>query len=440
MFILNYLYFLILTGIGIKFLFLHHKRVRNPLHKKQYLLFDGPELFWALTFSTGLLALSAPGALDLMAIRLLVLEIFCFVGLFIVKRRAIWTLPIVLYLIYLFWITIGLTYTPSAGYGIRVIMKYIYPLLVMLFASAVVRHQEVLFKAGLGARTVALICIGVMFIPFVAYLFPGVFWYATALAINFIVMCVFSLALYFHGGKDKKDLILAIVFAIPCILWIFRTSIMGTTLALMVFFFFRYKLKSLPVIVGMLGLFVSAIFFIPSVKDKMFKKEGTNKDISMLQSGEISKDDIDSNGRFAMWEWSMDKFFKNKELQGTGTGNLQETFYALRHPFGSIRICHNDYVQILCDNGLIGISLFLSSFLLMIGHCFVVYQQKRYTTAIRICAITAGASIAGILLTMYTDNVINYSMATLSYPCGFYGMMLGLIYAFKHKRHAVQQS
>ena len=32
----------------------------------QKMVMDGPEMFWVLTFSTGLLALSAPGALDLM--------------------------------------------------------------------------------------------------------------------------------------------------------------------------------------------------------------------------------------------------------------------------------------------------------------------------------------------------------------------------------------
>ena len=28
---------------------------------------------------------------------------------------------------------------------------------------------------------------------------------------------------------------------------------------------------------------------------------------------------------------------------------------------------------------------------------------------------------------MYSDNVVNYSMCTLAYPFGFYGMMLGLL-------------
>ena len=41
-------------------------------------------------------------------------------------------------------------------------------------------------------------------------------------------------------------------------------------------------------------------------------------------------------------------------------------------------------------------------------------------------AITAGSTMAGMLLTLYSDNVVNYSMATLSMPFGFYGMMLGL--------------
>ena len=159
--------------------------------------------------------------------------------------------------------------------------------------------------------------------------------------------------------------------------------------------------------------------------------DDNGKNIEQLNAGKISMDDINSNGRFAMWEWSLNKFFYGKELTGAGTGNLQETFYALRHPFAPIRICHNDYVQILCDNGLIGIVLFGGSFLALIFHCFIVFQNRRYDTAIHLCAIVAGASAAGTLLTMYTDNVINYTMATLSYPCGFYGMMLGLIAGYK---------
>lgn len=402
----------------------------NPLNREQKMVMDGPEMFWVLTFSTGLLALSAPAGLDLMAIRLMVLEVFCLVGLFICKRSPQWSPAIVFYLIYIIWLVVGLSYTPAPGYGFRVILKYLYPVLIMLFASAAVRDKEVFLKAGIGARIMALISIGVSFIPYIGLLFPGVFWYAPAKAINNISMCVFSLALFYYTQEKKKNLLLCILFMLPCILWVFRTSIMGTTLALMTFFFFKYRLKSLPVIFSAFVLFIVVVFTIPSIREKMFYDD-SGKSIEQLNSGQISMDDIDSNGRFAMWEWSLNKFFYGEELTGAGTGNLQETFYALRHPFGSIRICHNDFVQILCDNGLIGIVLFGGSFLALIFHCFIVFQNRRYDTAIHLCAIVAGASAAGTLLTMYTDNVINYTMATLSYPCGFYGMMLGLIAGYK---------
>lgn len=428
----NYLYFLIITCIGYKWLTAKVGYMTNPLNRDQKMQMDGPEMFWVLTFSTGLLAFSAPGALDLMAVRLLVLEVFCVAGLFIVKRKAVWSVATVLYAFFLIWLLIGLFYSPAPFYGIRVIMKYLYPFVIILFASAVVRDSEVFLKAGVGARTVAFVSIIIFFVPYLSRLFPGVFWYGTASAINYISMFAFSLALYYYTTEKKRNLLFCILFILPCILWVFRTSIMGTTLALAVFMLFKYRLKSLPVIFGVGLMFLLAVFFIPAVREKMFYDD-RNVSISQLESGGISMDNIDSNGRFAMWEWSLKHFYEGKELIGSGTGNLQETFYALRHPFGTIRIVHNDYVQMLCDNGLIGIFLFGGSFLCLILHCFRVYQNKRYDTAVRICAVVAGSSAAGVLLTMLTDNVINYSMATLSYPCGFYGMMLGMQAKYKRR-------
>ena len=429
MYFFNYIYFLIITVAGVKFLFTKQAILTHPLDKKKKILLDGPELFLVLTFSTGLLAFSAPGMLDLMAIRLMILEIFLLVGLFIVKRKPQWNIAVILYMIYIIWLIIGLSYTLSASYGFRVILKYSYPLLIMLFASAAVRDKEIFFKAGLIARIVAIVSIGFSFIPLIGYLVPGVFWYGTARSIHYISMCIFSLALYYHGGKEKKDLLLCVLFMIPCILWVFRTSIMGTALAVMTFFFFRYKLKSIPVILGVLLLFIIAIFNIPSVKGKMFKDE-KNVNIEQLKHGEISKDDINSNARFAMWEHLQKLFYNNNKLTGSGTGSIQNYMYS-NYVFGGLKVPHNDYVQISCDNGLIGIVLYLLIIVSIITHCFIEYNKKNSTT-IKMCAIVAGSSIAGVALTMYTDNVVNYSMATLSYPFGFYGMMLGLI---KGKRY-----
>lgn len=405
--------------------------VTHPLDRRQHLVFEGPEMFLVLTMATGLLALSAPIGLDLSAIRLFLLEAFCLIGLFKARHKPIWSGVSVLYLMLLLWMCVGLFYAPSISYGIRVILKFLYALLIILFSSAVVRDGEVFLKASFWARWGAVITIVLVFTG-LHRLFPGAIWYGTALAINYIVMCMFSLAMYYYGGRKKSNLWLAMLFVIPCILWVFRTSIMGTALAFMMFMFFRYKLRSLPFIGGILFLFVVAVFTIPSVKEKMFA--GEDKTLADFQAGEVSMDDVDSNGRFAMWKWSFDTYYKGREMIGSGTGNLQRAFYALEHGIGSIKIVHNDYVQILCDNGLVGMFLFGGAFLFLIIHSFVVFQKRGYPWYIKVCAITAGASTAGVLLTMYTDNVMNYTMATISYPCAFYGMMLGLEKGYKQKK------
>ena len=407
---------------AIKFLFQRAGKVRHPLNKEQMLSFDGPELFWTLTFSTGLLAFSAPGVLDLMAIRLLVLESLCLIGLFVVKRKPVWSAVSTFYLLYIAWLLIGLSYSPAPMYGFRVILKYLYPLCIMLFASAVVRDEEVFLKAGLCARWVAVICLIFSVTPGISILVPGVFWYGTARAIHFIPICIFSLALYFYGGRNKKDLLWAVIFAIPCLLWVFRTSIMGTILAVMTFFYFRYRIKSLPIIMGILLLSIIAVFTIPSLKEKMFKTDDVT--MGQLQEGRISKDNINSNARFAMWEHLQSRFYTNKQIQGSGTGSVQNYMYTHRI-FGGLKVPHNDYVQMLCDNGIIAVIIYILAGLTLIFHALSIYDHSR-SSIVQICAITAGSSMTGLLLTLCSDNVVNYSMATLSMPFGFYGMLLGL--------------
>lgn len=426
---LNYLYFLIITIAGLFFLFRSNEIYMrsSPFVKGVKVPYSGLEVLWVLTFSTGLLALSAPGIFDLMAIRLLILEAFCFLGLFLANRRPVWGAVATIYFLYLIWLLIGLYYTSDKAFGIRVFLKYIYPFLILLFSSAVVWNESIFMKAGIGARAVACISVIVTSLPFSQILFPGVFWYGTALAIHYIAMCVFSLALFYHTRKKKSNLIWAVLFALPCLIWVFRTSIMGTTAALMMFFFFRYKLKSLPVIFGVFALAVASVFFIPSIRDKMFK-QGKEFTMDDFYEGEISMDDVETSYREFMWKWAINNYYKGHEVVGNGTGALQKEFYTnpLFNAGGNRGIVHNDYVQILCDNGIVGLVFYLGASLFIVGHSFVIYNRKRGHPVLKICAITAGASMFGMLFTLYADNVVNYSMATLAYPWGFYGMLLGL--------------
>lgn len=423
--LLNYLYFLIISYFGVKFLFSHGEVVRSPFDKDTQLQLNGPEMFWCLTFATGLMAFSAPGALDLMAVRLLVLEILCFIGLFVVKDKPVWTLPLVIYCIYLAWVIIGCFYGPSVVYGVRVVLKYIYPLLLCLFASAAVRYGEVFVKSALLARTVALVAVIFAFVPMIGYLIPGVFWYGTAQAIHFISIIVLSLGLFYFTDEKRKNLIYAAIFILPCFIWVYRTSIMGSLVAIMAFYFIKYRVKSLPIIFGIIVLGVVAVFTIPSLREKMFKKDATGVNIENFQEGNVGMEQVNTNARDAMWKYLEARFYNGHEMVGSGTGSVQQHMYTNRI-FGGLKVPHSDFVQMKCDNGLIGLLLYGTIALLIFMHCFTIYWSRQSTNVIKLCAIVAGASMAGVFVTLYSDNVVNYSMATLSMPFGFYGMLLGL--------------
>lgn len=423
MILLNYLYFFIITYFGIKFLFAGGGMLKSPFDKNVKMRLNGPEMFWCLTFSTGLLAFSAPGALDLMAIRLMVLEVLCFAGIFVAKDKPIWSFPLIIYAVYLLWIVIGCFYSPAPAYGIRVVLKYLYPLLLCLFASAAVRYAEVFLKSALLARLVALISVIFTFVPLISHAVPGVFWYGTARAINYISIMILSLGLFYFSNEKRKNLIYAIIFILPCFIWVFRTSIMGSLVAIMAFSFIKYRVKSLPVILSIIIIGVVAVFTIPALREKMFYDDSVT--IADFQEGRINQESVNTNARAAMWDYLEALFYDEHKLIGSGTGSVQHHMYT-NHVFGGLQVPHSDFVQIRCDNGLIGLVLYFLIIANIFAHCCSVYWSKKTSNVLKLCAIVAGASVVGVFVTLYSDNVVNYSMATLSMPFGFYGMMLGL--------------
>lgn len=421
---LNVLYFLLISWYAYKFLISHGRIVRSPFDKRDDLILTGPEMFWVLTFSTGVLAFSAPLPIDLMAIRLMVIMILCLIGFSYVNNKPIWSLPLKLYVVYLVWLFIGCIYGPSWGYGIRVILKYSYPLLFCLFATAAVDNFPTAFKAALSARWIGAIVVVVSFLPYISILISGVLWYPTARAIHFISLMAFSLALIFFTHEKLKNLLYTLLFLFPCFVWVLRTSILGSGVAIMAFSVIRWKVKSLPIIVGILTAGVIAVFTIPSLHDKMFFDDVENADLESFEAGELSMEAVNTNSREVLWEFLEDAMYNGHELTGSGTGSVQQFMYS-HYIFGGITVAHNDFVQMKCDNGLIGMYLYIAISLMIFFHCFIIYWRTT-DDKVKLFAITAGASILGVFATMYSDNTVNYSMATLSMPYGFYGMTLAL--------------
>lgn len=75
------------------------------------------------------------------------------------------------------------------------ILKYIYPLLIALFASSAVRDGEVFMKSGMMARKVATVGVVTLFLPGVSMIAGSIFWYVAAFITGLIPVIMFSFAL-----------------------------------------------------------------------------------------------------------------------------------------------------------------------------------------------------------------------------------------------------
>lgn len=415
------IYFVVLTGLGFKYLNQDSAILKVPFQPTKRMKCNGLELLLIFMFTTGLM-----GLMPVLSLRLAVLEILCVLGILKASERVELTFPMKLFVVFLIWAVIGMCYTPNKLFGVRMLLKYLYPFLLAIFASLVVKDKEVFLKAAINARWMAFGAFIISVAPNALFIFQGVLWNNPALVTNFICMCMLSLALaYASSGKMRlRNILWTLFFIYPAFHYVIRTDIFGLGLALSTFMFLKYKIKSLPLIfaVGCLGL--AAMFYVPQVKSKMYYRpdEVTLED---FLTGNVDENNINTSGRKKGWEDVQHWFFDPHQLTGSGTGRVQTYFYTEALGWQRGGQLHNDFLVLLCDNGIIGISLYVIAYLAMMFHCLRIYSRSN-SEIVRVCAITAGSSLIGILVTMYSDNTISYSMATLGYPWGFYGMAVGL--------------
>lgn len=430
--IINLLIFIVLNAYFFIYMFRYSARIKDPLNSSKYMLIEGTEMFFILLFATGTLALSSGGGghgagsgFNLQAIRLLLLEVALLMSLFVCQDRPKWGAGTVMYLIYILWLVYSLTYCISVEYGIRYILKYAYPLIIMIVASALVRDEQIFLALCVWARRVAILSFVIGYIPFINNLFAGAFWYITALDLNYVTMSVTSFALYYFYGKDKKDLILGILFTLPCIFTVHRSGLLAMFTGLAVFMFLKHKWISLPYIFVVMAIGVGIVFYVPAFHEKMFWKDTENElTVKDLRAGNISEDDIRNNGREAVWEMLEEQFYKGHELKGSGIGSCQ--FFLYENPAG-VKQTHGDYVQMRCDTGQIGFWLYILVGAIILIHCFIVCAKSYIPDYIKSCAMIAGSSLVGCYFAMYSENVVTYTMASTGYPFALYGVMLGLL-------------
>jgi O-antigen ligase len=396
--------------------------------KTEKYLLTGREKFLLFTLVTGMFQVGVSlGGINLSALRLMIWIGFVLFA-FMFYKTPKFSPVYFMYLAFLTWMAASLFWTDSVGYGLRAYLKYLYPFLIMLFAMTFVKSPQFIYIAMRRMLIVAFVLSvflgGVMTnVLHIWYFYGnGLFWPMSTLADFLGIMSGVSFVMWWRTG-EKKYLFLIAWFFLSSVLQSVRTGLLAIFLVLIIASYLRYKVLAIPYIVGLLFIAAASVVFIPQIHDKMFNASAKVSNINDLSS--ISTDNIDSNARFAMWAWAMQKFYDGHEATGSGLGTVQQYMYE-NFVWGGLHVLHNDYVQMLSDVGLTGLVLYA---LFPISIFFYAWRpiMSRNFNGYKTSWLLAVLAYISTLTTMMTDNVVNYTFAVHSMPF----ILIGVAIAYK---------
>lgn len=208
-----------------------------------------------------------------------------------------------------------------------------------------------------------------------------------------------------------RDLLLWFVLLLLPVINVTRTATLVTLLT--------YPLSLAPmaltrrlVMLALIGLIGTAIFYAPRVQNKMFYSG----------SGEISdilSQDFNSSGRLYMWQ-EMFGAAQQEFWTGHGTGMGETLVYGFTKAAG---YPHNDWLLTFFDYGLTGVVLFfLSNLVMMLHACRRGLSSEGHR--VRLLFFSGASAVVSLLIMMLTDNAMVYA----PYFGNLHYLILGLAY------------
>ena len=335
------------------------------------------------------------------------------------------------YGLFFLWLCYTMTYTTVPRDGAMMLIKFLLPMLFLWLGYSSLKNEKDLIIFLRVVNVVACIYCFTMggfaatFIPPLYYFMAGIFSTYAAFADFLTVVFIVPIILYWLT-REKKYLFCALWMVLSTVLQAVRTGMGGMMLVFAVALLLKNKAKALPGLLLAGGLFLSVVLFVPSVNEKFFGDDaGSVSATDIVQGGAMSMNNIEMSGREYIWERTKEACYYGHELLGSGLGSSGYFVkYSTSDKAGEVSgKLHNDYLEIICDAGLIAILL------LTIFYSVVVLKTsanvlRRSATLVKLTGIMALSSMAGVGFCMYFDNVVSNSMQSMVMPYIYLGFFL----------------
>lgn len=424
--ILSLLIFVVLT-IWVGQIYFGKKKLRLVEYGKgEYYLLSQNMYFVIFTVCTAPIFL---GSLSLLKYGLWFIVVLAL--LFIGKMRVKFEAMTVMYTIFFLWLCVTMTYTPVPMDGAMMLIKYSLPMLFLWLGYSSLSNEKdviVLLKVVNIVGCVWCLVMGGFAATFIPPLYNFLMGICSTYAgfADFLTSIFIVPILLYWLTKDRTYVYCALWMILSTVLQSVRTGMGGMLLVFAFAILLRDKWKAVPGLLLAGAVFVGTILFVPEVNKKFFGEDaGTVSAVDIVQGEAMSMDKIETSGREYTWELILETFYKGNEWIGSGLSTAKSYLLNafLNKEFG-IGLIHNDYVQLLAEAGIIGVSLLVLFYISVIFKVAAHVLFRRSTSLVKVTGIMALSSMAGIAFCMYFDNVVSNSMQSMVMPYIYLGFFL----------------
>ena len=336
-----------------------------------------------------------------------------------------------IYLMFIIYAAFSIFWGDNFIYGLRLFVKLLSPFLLYLAIVSFIKDSEDLKKIENALYFCVIVVLALIAINYLTggaiggdkvkykWIPLGVLTAPYMSPANFSFF-VSSIALYsvarFLFTKEKKYLI---IFAIPSLV-VFaaftRIAMAGLVVGtgICVFMLIRNKMIKvmfpLMIIVG----FVVMLFTVDKFRERMFYNANEFSLSEAIESPEKFEKNFDTSGRIFLWTNVLEHYKDSSMLFGEGIGSLD---LLMDKEFKSLEL-HSEYLRLFLDLGFSGLALYLLGLLQIIYRLFRMKSETYY----RLYSSIAIAGIAYYLITLFTDNSLNYVTEFANYVYLFIGL------------------
>ena len=323
------------------------------------------------------------------------------------------------YLLFLAMVLLSFVYSDNPARGVPGFVMYVFPLFYYaLTTTAVKRTTDAyeLFNQISKASWLVLLISAISFFrnPFVfSYYGMGI--------------CMIPALLFCKTGKKQYVFHYLICF-LPALVFVKRTPLLGIAAATILFSLLIYKWKAL--IPGILAILIGAtlVLSIPGFMEKTFS--GTN--ITGIQDlSRESANQVNLNGRLEFWNIVLDKYYKTAPVFGSGIGTVKAFLQSDQNEYKrAFSLMHNDWLLVLCEQGLSGTFLLLL-FMLGVLRKGIRYSAERYPKELRLIAAACAGSAVSTVIHMFFENCMNSFVFSTTFV--FYAILNSCAHGYAKK-------